>query len=294
MSKVFDFIEQDSATRSLIESSLYRCDKAGLPSHCSSLPEVAEEDVARSKSQVSGHIMLIRNSAPFYYKHLTSTLSANDACLCYISEGCDIFGRYGNPELKDELKSINLCLGTNLKELKAGTNAAIIASRSPGGVWVIGDDHYMDALKPYACYAFPIHGRYRRSSLIMLITRKANLTPRVCELFRFIESTENIFSAGLVTDDVLIKDTLLSNKYSEQQTDNIVIIVGSNGLVTYANEVFYDAFRTDYRATINKTLRDLIPELSFTLDCLDSGQNITMRRVFIGKLKHGDNALFAD
>ena len=279
MAEKYSFIEQSQVTQDIIKSSLYRCNREGLRADAKTLPPVTEEDVERCKKHVTGHIHMMRRSSPAYYQELNGVLADNNACLLYIFNNYDVFGRYGNQALKDELAAINLKLGTCLSEERVGTNAALIASRSPQGTWVIGEDHYIDALKPYACYAFPIQGRYGRSGYIMLVTPKENLDARVCALFRFIESTECIITAGLATEDVIIKETMMRNEYSKQQTDNIVLIVDSSGFITYANEVYYEVFKQAPINTINRELQELRPELLSALECLETGQKISARRV---------------
>lgn len=275
----YDFIKQSPAADLMIEGSLYRCRKEGIKSDVSKLPAVSEADILRCKGHVSGHIHLMRNSSPDYYQQLTEVLSANKSVLLYLYENFDVFGRYGNQELKDELARINLKLGSNLSEEIVGTNAAVMCSRSPNGVWVIGDEHYIDALKPYACYSFQIHGKYGREGQIMLITRASNLTPELCSLFKFIESTECIVTAGLVSEDIIIKDTMFRNEYSKQETDNIALIVDTNGIITYANDVYYDVFKRSPMYTINKTLVGLHPELAIALECIQTGKKLKGVRV---------------
>lgn len=168
MEDAYRLTKQDQATHEMIHGSLYRCHKAGLEAHRSKLPPVTEEMREYGKSLVSGQIRLMRRSNPEYYANMREVLSAHQACLCYISEDFTVFGRYGCQELKDELRSKNLCLGAKLSEKIIGTNAAIMVPRCQRGVWVIGEDHYIDALKDYACYAFRIEGRYDRNGVIML------------------------------------------------------------------------------------------------------------------------------
>lgn len=279
METYYELVNQGQAVGEIIKSSLYRCSKAGQIANATKLPRVSAADIDRCKKHVSGHIHLMRKSSPAYYREIEAVLSVNNACLLYLYSNFDVFGRYGNQKLKDELAAINLKLGANLSEENVGTNAAVIASRSPKGTWVIGDDHYMSALKPYACYAFPIQGKYGRSGFIMLVTPKDNLDQRVCELFRLIEATECIVTAGLVTEDVIIKDTMMRNEYSKQQTDNIVLIVDSSGFITYANDVYYETFKQEPLNTINRELVDLRPEFADALDCLTTGHKVTGRRV---------------
>lgn len=282
MDKIIEMLRQDESARSMLTSSLYRCDRSELSPHADTLPEITEKDVTRCQGHVAGHIPLMRESAPEYYRQLTAVLDANQSCLCYVAENYDVFGRYGNQALKNELRKIHLCVGANLSETAVGTNAAALAAHSPGGVWVIGEDHYLDALKSYACYAFPMAGLYGRASIILLITRLENLTQQIVTLFRFIETTETVFSGGLVMQDVQMNDLYMKKQYSEEQTDHILLQINPNGRVTYANDVFYDMFHTDYTKTINLPLKDILPPLAFCLECLRDGRNIMKRRVNLG------------
>lgn len=280
--ELYEMVGQGKIVKSMIDSSLYRCQKAGLLAEREKLPVVTEEMRERGKSHVTGHIHLMRRSTPAYYENLTNILSENHAVLCYVYNNFDIFGRYGNQALKDELKHINFCLGANLGENVIGTNAAVMAMRSPKGVWVIGNDHYIDALKPYACYAYQIHGRYDRVGLGLLITPKENLTREVAALFRFIESTELIITTGQATEDVAIKETIVRQSYNKGQNDNIVLIVDNGGYITYANDAYYETFQMDPVTTINKELVERFPEFGFVKTCLETGRKITMKRVTVG------------
>lgn len=279
MEDAYRLTKQDQATHEMIHGSLYRCHKAGLESHRSKLPPVTEEMREYGKSLVSGQIRLMRRSNPEYYANMREVLSAHQACLCYISEDFTVFGRYGCQELKDELRSKNLCLGAKLSEKIIGTNAAIMVPRCQRGVWVIGEDHYIDALKDYACYAFRIEGRYDRNGVIMLMTRKENLTAENCALFKFLESTENIVTAGHATEDTMLKDTLVQHKYSDDTTEDMVMIVDKDGCMTYANESFYRQYETSAFESISRQIIEIVPELSFVGESIVAGRTIKMRRV---------------
>ena len=64
----------------------------------------------------------------------------------------------------------------------------------------------------------------------MLLTRVEDLTERLVELFRFIESTETIITAGLATEDTMLKDTLVRHKYGADSTEDMVLISDKDGL----------------------------------------------------------------
>lgn len=274
-----DFLDRGKEFTSMLESSRYMCGKNGVDSHCTKLPEVTEEDVERCKKLVSGHIRLMRRSTPEYYKAVQDVLSENKAVLLYTYINFDIFGRYGNQKLKDELAAKNIRLGATLSEKNAGTNAAVMASRSPKSVWVVGGEHYMDALKPYACYAFRINGKYGRSGYIVLMTYRDNLDERIVKLFRLIESTECIITAGLVAKDVIMRDAMQRNEYSKSSTSDIVIMVDNSSTITFANDMFYEFYNHAPLETINSSLGSICPELEPLVPLISQGKRVMGRQV---------------
>lgn len=274
-----DFLDREKEFTSMLESSRYMCGKNGVDPHCTKLPEVTEEDVERCKKLVSGHIRLMRRSTPEYYKAVQDVLSENKAVLLYTYINFDIFGRYGNQKLKDELAAKNIRLGATLSEKNAGTNAAVMASRSPKSVWVVGGEHYMDALKPYACYAFRINGKYGRSGYIVLMTYRDNLDERIVKLFRLIESTECIITAGLVAKDVIMRDAMQRNEYSKSSTSDIVIMVDNSSTITFANDMFYEFYNHAPLETINSSLGSICPELEPLVPLISQGKRVMGRQV---------------
>lgn len=274
-----DFLDRGKEFTSMLESSRYMCGKNGVDPLCTKLPEVTEEDVERCKKLVSGHIRLMRRSTPEYYKAVQDVLSENKAVLLYTYINFDIFGRYGNQKLKDELAAKNIKLGATLSEKNAGTNAAVMASRSPKSVWVVGNEHYMDALKPYACYAFRINGKYGRSGYIVLMTYRDNLDERIVKLFRLIESTECIITAGLVAKDVIMRDAMQRNEYSKSSTSDIVIMVDNSSTITFANDMFYEFYNHAPLETINSSLGSICPELEPLVPLISQGKRVMGRQV---------------
>jgi len=273
--KEYIFLHRNPEYGSMIESSNYMCSKEGVDQHMLALPEITESDVERCKKLVSGHIRLMRRSTPDYYEAIKTVLSANKAVLLYIYTNFDVFGRYGNQQLKDELAAINIRLGTTLSEKNAGTNAAVMASRSPRNAWVIGDEHYVNVLKPYASYAFRIDGKYDRTGYIVLVTYKNNLDERIVNLFRLIETTECIITAGLVTKDVIMRDMMQRREYSKSRTDDIIIMVDNGGAVTFANDAYYDFYKSRPLETIDSPLLDLCPTLESLVTSIMAGKNET-------------------
>lgn len=289
-----DFLDRGKEFTSMLESSRYMCGKNGVDPHCTKLPEVTEEDVERCKKLVSGHIRLMRRSTPEYYKAVQDVLSENKAVLLYTYINFDIFGRYGNQKLKDELAAKNIRLGATLSEKNAGTNAAVMASRSPKSVWVVGNEHYMDALKPYACYAFRINGKYGRSGYIVLMTYRDNLDERIVKLFRLIESTECIITAGLVAKDVIMRDAMQRNEYSKSSTSDIVIMVDNSSTITFANDMFYEFYNHAPLETINSSLGSICPELEPLVPLISQGKRVMGRQVELVRPNMESEQYFVD
>ncbi len=96
-------------------------------------------------------------------------------------------------------------------------------------------------------------------------------------LFRLIEATETVYSSGVLTADHWAKEGLIRTEYGSVRTENILIILGSSGQVTYVNDIFYQLFSTNYNNVINYPLPDVVPELGYVIDSI-YGKGIIPRR----------------
>lgn len=289
-----DFLNRGKEYLSMLESSRYMCERNGLDSHIRALPMVTEEDMERCKNHVTGHIRLMRKSTPEYYQSTADALAANNAVLLYLFENFDIFGRYGDKKLKDELSAKNIKLGGNLGESCAGTNAAVMSARSPKSAWVVGDEHYLDALKPYVTFAFRIKGKYGRNGFVMIITYKENFDERIYRLFKLLESTETIITTGHVTKDVIMRDIMQRNEYSRSSTSDIVIMVDNSCSITFANDMFYDFYNYHPQKTINSFLSDICPELVSLVSKIAEGKKVVGKPVELVRGNGSREQYFAD
>lgn len=289
-----DFLVREKEYLSMLESSRYMCEKNGLDMHMQALPEVTEADRERCKNHVTGHIRLMRKSTPEYYQAVAETLAANNSVLLYLYENFDVFGRYGDKKLKDELFEKNIKLGGNVGESVAGTNAAVMSARSPNSTWVIGDEHYLDAFKPYVTFAFRIKGKYSRNGYVMIITYKENFDERIYNLFKLLESTETIITTGHVTKDVIMRDIMQRNEYSRGSTNDIVIMVDNSCSVTFANDMFYDFYNYHPQETINSFLGDICPELMSLVSKIAEGKKVIGKPVDLVHPNGSREQYFAD
>ena len=289
-----DFLIRKKEYLSMLESSRYMCERNGLDMHTQTLPEVTEADRERCKNHVTGHIRLMRKSTPEYYQAVADTLAANNSVLLYLYENFDVFGRHGDKKLKDELSEKNIKLGGNVGESVAGTNAAVMSARSPSSTWVIGDEHYLDAFKPYVTFAFRIKGKYSRNGYGMLITYKENFDERIYNLFKLLESTETIITTGHVTKDVIMRDIVQRNEYSRGSTNDIVIMVDNSCSVTFANDMFYDFYNYHPQETINSFLGDICPELMSLVSKIAEGKKVIGKPVELVHPNGSREQYFAD
>lgn len=289
-----DFLIRKKEYLSMLESSRYMCERNGLDMHMQTLPEVTEADRERCKNHVTGHIRLMRKSTPEYYQAVADTLAANNSVLLYLYENFDVFGRYGNKKLKDELSEKNIKLGGNVGESVAGTNAAVMSARSPSSTWVIGDEHYLDAFKPYVTFAFRIKGKYSRNGYVMIITYKENFDERIYNLFKLLESTETIITTGHVTKDIIMRDIVQRNEYSRGSTNDIVIMVDNSCSVTFANDMFYDFYNYHPQETINSFLGDICPELMSLVSKIAEGKKVIGKPVELVHPNGSREQYFAD
>lgn len=289
-----DFLIRKKEYLSMLESSRYMCERNGLDMHMQALPEVTEADRERCKNHVTGHIRLMRKSTPEYYQAVAETLAANNSVLLYLYENFDVFGRYGDKKLKDELFEKNIKLGGNVGESVAGTNAAVMSARSPNSTWVIGDEHYLDAFKPYVTFAFRIKGKYSRNGYVMIITYKENFDERIYNLFKLLESTETIITTGHVTKDVIMRDIMQRNEYSRGSTNDIVIMVDNSCSVTFANDMFYDFYNYHPQETINSFLGDICPELMSLVSKIAEGKKVIGKPVDLVHPNGSREQYFAD
>lgn len=289
-----DFLIRKKEYLSMLESSRYMCERNGLDMHMQTLPEVTEADRERCKNHVTGHIRLMRKSTPEYYQAVADALAANNSVLLYLYENFDVFGRYGDKKLKDELSEKNIKLGGNVGESVAGTNAAVMSARSPSSTWVIGDEHYLDAFKPYVTFAFRIKGKYSRNGYVMLITYKENFDERIYNLFKLLESTETIITTGHVTKDVIMRDIVQRNEYSRGSTNDIVIMVDNSCSVNFANDMFYDFYNYHPQETINSFLGDICPELMSLVSKIAEGKKVIGKPVELVHPNGSREQYFAD
>lgn len=84
------------------------------------------------------------------------------------------------------LDRIDFDLGFSFREAGVGTNGIGTAVEAGGAIAVVGDDHYSDALTPFACVGYPIHdpGTGRCAGVLDLTTFASSWSPALAALVR--------------------------------------------------------------------------------------------------------------
>ena len=111
------------------------------------------------------------------------------------------------------------------------------------------------------------------------MTYRDNLDERIVKLFRLIESTECIITAGLVAKDVIMRDAMQRNEYSKSSTSDIVIMVDNSSTITFANDMFYEFYNHAPLETINSSLGSICPELEPLVPLISQGKRVMGRQV---------------
>lgn len=239
---------------------------------------------------VSNYSRYILESFSEYFESKHFLLSQLGIAICYVHDSMTIHIRNGNNELITALKSINLGFGSNMSEARVGTNAVALAARTGAESWVIGAEHYIEALQDYVCAAVPLKGQYDRISYVMLVAPLSRYNQTLHELFHFILCTEASFTGGKATSDNYIKN-LIINRQTEENNE-LFIIVNSTGKIISANHNFFDAINLNYLSTIGKPLLSILPELKETLSCLETGRSISLKEIYLTNLPSENNHFF--
>lgn len=189
-----------------IADSWLRSKSLKINPHAQTLPPVPP--IEETANLVTDYSKYIKKVFLDFYERKHLLLDSIGVAMFYIDKDMNIYIRAGNRNLTNQLKTINLRFGANLSENIIGTNAAALAARNQRESWVIGAEHYVDALQDYFCAAVPASGQYQRAVYIMLIAPMNKMNKQMIDLFRFILGTENTLGDALHLLTYLLKKNL--------------------------------------------------------------------------------------
>lgn len=198
------------------------------------------------------------------------------AILCAHSDSQIIYFQAGSERMLQYLSKCNIKPGSSLAEAYLGTTAASFI-HSPGNeATVIGYEHYLNILAPFAtwCYFSADYG----STYNLVIFPKERIS------FQLITYLETFFKARKykIEDYKKTLELELKNKTSDllmQYQDQAIIFLDSLGRILNANEHFCNWFRVDLPTVKYKKCSELLPDLDRAISCLDTGERIYYEEV---------------
>ncbi|SHN88291.1 sigma-54 interaction domain-containing protein [Desulfitobacterium chlororespirans] len=192
----------------------------------------------------------------------------------------------GNKSLIEKLASMNLTLGSNFNENVIGTNAAALAKKTKQGIWVIGAEHFIEALKDYACYAVPLTSgiNHNITSFTMYIAPIQSFDPIIQNLVDFFVYTFN--SALLINQqqtELSLTDRMV--EYGLEYKDRGIILIDHRGIILKVNAWILKSCGIKSASVVGKHLTEIFPDLKEAINFLKAGKDVqfyelcTMRKL---------------
>ncbi|ACL18373.1 PAS modulated Fis family sigma54 specific transcriptional regulator [Desulfitobacterium sp. LBE] len=193
-----------------------------------------------------------------------------------------VFSQRGNQDFLRQLNQHNIGIGTCLSEEYIGTTAFSLVDKPHEESWVIGHEHYLDLLTPYATYTYYQEDFYGHSYAFIIVPKEA-FTDGLLSYFRLFnkarESTIRCYRNSLESD---LKSELF-NQLSEARNE-AVIFIDSFGKIVDANQKFSKWVNVEKAELKDKELTEVLPEMQRILSCLETGKTITSEEIQLSKL----------
>ena len=301
--KIFEMIEKreqyisvgyvDTDIESDIIDSWERSKKAGVDPRATSVPAPPFKNKAPHRKWLYRKEIMLP-----YLKRLTNIMETTQSVLFWVDEDLTILYPYGDETIQARLKSINFNAGVNLSEDIVGTNAIAMAERSGRESFVIGAEHYIEALRNYACSAVPFY--YETSeddsnaygySLVVTPVENFNIYQHHM-LYFYSNLAKSQFQLTMYKNEADLRNELVN--LSVEQDDKGILLINNRGLIIKANLWFLNNFEFCEQDVQGKFLKDVFPELLFTLDYLQGKKASKMNEIHFSKLTANAKSFFVD
>ena len=142
----------DGETRSEIAQSWERCKKFKLDhtKKLITLPSKCEKNTVCTMvtDYLRDYIL------PNIISNLYDSLETYKGALFYAYDNGVVFSQRGNKEMLKYLNSLNLGIGSCITEEYIGTTGMAFVKDVDQEAWIIGEEHYLDILTPFATHCF--------------------------------------------------------------------------------------------------------------------------------------------
>ncbi|MEL1136083.1 sigma 54-interacting transcriptional regulator [Desulfitobacterium sp. THU1] len=283
----------ENSVRSEILESWQRSKAAKIDPRMAALPLPIPEEVA-TQAVTEDWIYqrdLAHDNVFDFYKLISSTQSA----YFITDDNLTIVIQRGNEALLRQLNAINLCIGCNLYESNIGTNAGSLAKSTGKQSFVIGAEHYIDALQDYFSTAFCNYDDKGNFLCIgLLVCKLDNFTPFQFEILKYYSiSAVSQVNLKLRELELGITNELLS--LSVDQRNKGLILVDERGIILRTNQWLVNAFALDERSMHRKSLDQVFPELLKVFQqTLATGKPSQLQEIEITSQGSMHKAFFAD
>lgn len=280
-----------------IQESWIRSKSFKLDPHTEQVPSWAnDKDTLKN---ISGLTKEMRMKFTEIYDRQHDLLAQAGSAILYIDNNHSVFAKGGNADLLNELKRKNIKFSTNFSEKNLGTTAASIATHHKKNAWVIGEEHYMDLLTPYACYT-SFYTRPESSSphfqqnefLSLVIIPIQKLTPLTVKLIEYLTLSKNyivnqIYQSGSYLKDHLLEKSLQTNKTA-------LVIANKNDIILDVNHQFCESFNVTKDNVCGSLITTIIPQIKTLIAKAHQGEQTLFHTAIFSHLPSDHNEFYID
>lgn len=214
---------------------------------------------------------------PNIISNLYDSLETHNGALFYAYENGVVFSQRGNKAMLKYLNSLNLGIGSCIAEEYIGTTSIALVKDVDQEAWVIGEEHYLDILTPYATHCF-CSNNFNEKVYTFIILPKGKFTKLFLSYARMfhnswkaeIESYRNALELYMKNE---IYDQLV------QSNDKAILFIDNFGKIITANDLFVKWFQVDLQEIKQEDCIKLFPGLEKALSCLDTGKKINFEEI---------------
>jgi len=233
-------------------------------------------------SGISKEFLYLRDSVlPEIVDCLYKTLDMFNGALFYAYDNGVVFSQRGNKEMLQYLNSLNIGIGTCLKEEYLGTTGLAFILDINTSNWAIGEEHYLDLLTPYATYCYYSDDLIGKS-FTFIILPKENFTDYFLSYIKISLIARKVATASYRKELELDMKTKLFNQFIEYNS-KAVLFVDNFGKIVSANKLFTDWFNLNSENIINSDCAKIFPEFNKALDSLKTGKKIQFEEIYLEK-----------
>lgn len=259
--------------RSEVVQSWKRCKSKGLNHEKSSLESpVRDVAVTRDMSYLRDTVLHIIVAS------LYETLEQCRGVLFYAYDDGIIFSQRGNEDMLRYFNSLNIGIGTDIKEESLGTTGVPLIKGPNQEAWLIGEEHYFNILTPFVthCYYSEDFNGRTYTLIIIPIEEFTDLFHRYIQLFhKARKATLEGYRKNLeLTMKNKLFNQILNNKNSA------MLFIDLFGKIITVNDTFKNWFHLTDDEITNKDCLKLFPELEKALTSLQTGNKIMFEEVF--------------